>query len=290
MHNALYQRRIELPGMTILGFSISGLATYIQIPELDLCFDMGECPLSSIGLNHVFLSHAHGDHSRCLMRHHALRGMMGIPHKATYYLPEDILPGMEELVRAEARFEGVPEERITLPDFIGTPDHSDMIHFQRRKDLGFKAFPVAHRVPSQGFTVFKLKKKLKEEFIGLDGKKLGELRNSGVTLEYPTSSPMVTFIADCWAKSLLDEFHIWKSPVLIIESTFILDGELEMAHKKAHTHIDEIVEILETRDDEIEVEHLILKHFSMKYHVDKIEEVIFSKLPEKWKSKVHLLI
>jgi ribonuclease Z len=290
MHNALYQRKIELPGLTILGFSISGLATYIQIPELDLCFDMGECPLSSIGLNHIFLSHSHGDHSRCLMRHHALRGMMGIPHKATYYLPEVILPLMEDLVRAEARFEGVPEDRIQLPHFIGTPDHSELIKFERRKDLGFKAFPVAHRVPSQGFTVFKLKKKLKEEFQGKSGKELGALRNEGVILEDPTSTPIVTFIADCWGRSLTEEFHIWKSPVLIIESTFILDGELEMAHKKAHTHIDEIIEILENRNDEIEVEHLILKHFSMKYHRDKIEEVIFSKLPENWKDKVHLLI
>lgn len=47
MHNALEQVAVACGSLTLRGFSISGLATYVQVPELDLCFDMGECPLSA---------------------------------------------------------------------------------------------------------------------------------------------------------------------------------------------------------------------------------------------------
>ncbi len=42
--NALAQKQITAGHLTLAGFSISGLATYLQVPELDVCFDMGECP------------------------------------------------------------------------------------------------------------------------------------------------------------------------------------------------------------------------------------------------------
>ena len=78
IHNALKQVHLKAACSGVQGFSISGLATYMQFPELNFCVDMGECPLSATPLDHVFLTHAHGDHARCLMRHHSLRKMMGV--------------------------------------------------------------------------------------------------------------------------------------------------------------------------------------------------------------------
>ena len=52
-HNALQQVTLTLGNVTIAGFSISGLATYVQVPSLGVCFDMGECPLSSLSIDHV---------------------------------------------------------------------------------------------------------------------------------------------------------------------------------------------------------------------------------------------
>ena len=86
----------EFDSPKLSGFSVSGLATWMIAPEFDVCFDMGECPLTAVAINHVFLTHAHGDHSRCLMRHYALRKMMGIEREATYYLPKDILESAQE--------------------------------------------------------------------------------------------------------------------------------------------------------------------------------------------------
>src|SRR5262245_4719639 len=116
--NALDAITLTAGRHTLSGFSVAGIATYLQVPDLDLCFDMGECPLSAVRLDHLFLTHAHGDHSRCLLRHHALRSMLGLTKPATYYLPSEIHAAFIELVRAEARFESVPEEEIEPPPLV----------------------------------------------------------------------------------------------------------------------------------------------------------------------------
>ena len=114
IHNALRQIHVDTPCSHISGFSISGLATYIQIPELDFCIDMGECPLSAIPLNHVFLTHAHGDHARCLMRHHSLRKMMGVERDCVYYMPDCVSENARAWIKAEALFEGTKETEILI--------------------------------------------------------------------------------------------------------------------------------------------------------------------------------
>ena len=74
---------LEFPEETIISFSISALATYALIPELNCAFDMGECLMEAVPLEHIFITHAHGDHTRCLLRHEALRRLMGMA-PATY--------------------------------------------------------------------------------------------------------------------------------------------------------------------------------------------------------------
>jgi ribonuclease Z len=107
IHNALKQTHLQTKRFNLSGFSISGLASYHLLPELNFAVDMGECPLTAIPIDHVFLTHAHGDHSRCLMRHHSLRKMMGLQKDAAYYLSEKIYEKACQWIRAEAAFEGV---------------------------------------------------------------------------------------------------------------------------------------------------------------------------------------
>src|SRR4051812_48413589 len=52
---------LYLPPFRIYGVSIAGEATCIQVPELDVCFDMGQCLRPSLAAKFVAISHGHMD-------------------------------------------------------------------------------------------------------------------------------------------------------------------------------------------------------------------------------------
>jgi len=286
--NALDAITLTAGRHTLSGFSVSGLATYLQISDLDLCFDMGECPLSALPLSHIFLTHAHGDHSRCVLRHHALRAMIGIPAPATYYMPAAIADAFAEVARAEARFENVNEADFTLPPIVALHGDRQLVPFGR--DLFVSAFPVTHRVPSLGYTIIERRKKLKPALAQLTGQEIVALKHRGEEITTSKDQPLVTFIGDCIGESLFEQDHIWDSPVVIIEATFISAGDEGKAREKGHTHLAEIVRLLKERGDRIKSEHIVLKHFSMKHKREEILATIDSSIPEEWKARVQLLI
>ena len=285
IHNALRQIHVDTPCSPISGFSISGLATYIQIPELDFCIDMGECPLSAIPLNHVFLTHAHGDHARCLMRHHSLRKMMGVERESVYYMPEYICDGARDWIRSEAMFEGVPENKFRYPDIVPVTA-GDIQFLEHRKDLAFEAFDVKHSIPAMGGTLYYYKKKLKDEYLGLSADEIIKLRTSGTEITREVYDPLVSFMGDCMGESLLENYRVFQSKVLITECTFLAPEDYEMSHKKGHTHIRQIADALNRMGDRVECEKIILAHFSMKYSEKYIREMIAKEIPERFLDRI----
>lgn len=288
-HNALRQQVVECRGFSVQGFSISGLSSYLQVPELDLCFDMGECPLSAVPLNHVFLTHAHGDHSRCLMRHDSVRKMIGIEKPAAYYIPESIFQTACNWIKAEAIFEGVHEARFTLPHLFPVKS-GEWMPMEYRPDLLYKAFPVKHSISSLGYTVALHKRKLKDEYIGLSQKEIIHLKESKIEITREVIEPKVTYIGDCIGDSLLEQAHIWDSQVLLLECTFMDSDEIAMARKKGHTHLTDIISALNTLGDKIQCEKIILKHFSMKYARKHILYMLDKHIPEAFRDRVVALI
>ena len=280
---------MDTPCAKVSGFSISGLATYLQIPELDFCIDMGECPLSATPINHVFLTHAHGDHARCLMRHHSLRKMMGVERDSVYYIPESISEGAKAWIKAEAMFEGVSETKFRYPQIVPVKA-GQRIFLEYRKDLAIEAFEVKHSIPSMGATLYYYKKKLKDEFLGKSATEIIELRQKNVEITREVYEPLVSFTGDCLGESLLEHKDVFKSKVLITECTFLDEGEEQMAHQKGHTHISDIVKALNKLGDEVKCDKIILNHFSMKYAEKHIRDMIAKEIPEKFSEKVVALI
>jgi len=250
---------------------------------------MGECPLSAIGLNHVFLTHAHGDHSRCLMRHDSLRKMMGVQRGAKYYIPIQIYEAACNWIKAEAMFEGVSEARFTLPELVAVePGAWQALDY--RPDLLYRGFPVKHSIPSLGFTIASHKRKLKEEYVGMGRNDIIALRESGVEITREVIEPRVTYIADCIGDSLIEQKHIWDSNIVIIECTFIEEDELTMARKKGHTHLQEIVQVLQTLGTDIKSSTIVLKHFSMKYARKHIFQKVDQMIPDDFKSRIKVFL
>lgn len=285
IHNALKQIHLNTACSNVSGFSISGLATYMLFQEMDFCIDMGECPLNATPINHVFLTHAHGDHARCLMRHHSLRKMMGVERDSIYYMPESIYEGAKAWIKAEAMFEGVGEAKFRYPT-LRPLIAGERIQLEYRKDLMLEPFEVKHSVPTMGASVFLHKKKLKDEYLTLPTEQIIALRLSGTEITRDVYDPLLSFTGDCIGDCLLEHPEIFKSKVLVTECTFLDPGEEAMAHKKGHTHLQQIVHALNELDNEVKCEQIILSHFSMKYSEKHIQDMLSKSIPEKFKDKV----
>jgi ribonuclease Z len=288
-HNALRQVAIEQKRWNICGFSISGLSTYFQIPELDFCVDMGECPMSAISLNHVLLTHSHGDHSRCLMRHNSLRRMMQNPIQAVYYIPEAVYGLAVDLIKAEIMFEGVAEERFESPRLESVKPGTGF-NLAYRKDLEVFPFSVKHSIPALGYTILCKKKKLKKEYAGCTREEIISLKKGGTEIENAVREPVISFMGDCLGESLWEERHIWDSPVVVCECTFLDPDETIMARKKGHTHIDHLVQVLNKVGPEMPCQTVILTHFSMKYSKKHILETVNKVVPQEFRERVKIFL
>ena len=284
--NALHSVSLSVGGFSLEGFSISGLSTWLHVKELDAVFDMGECAHSVIPVRNVFLTHVHGDHSRCLPRHWQLRKMMN-QDEATYYIPASAVGGFKEIIRSEVRMEGGSVQNITYPNFQVLTDPAERVAY--KKGFWATAFEVEHRAPSQGFTIGRTTQKLKPEYEGLEGREIGVLRKAGTNVTDELHTALFTFIGDCTGRTLFREKHIWDSQVLVIECTYIDEEHRENAVDRQHTHLDDIVEIL-SRTPAPKCQALVLKHFSMKYGPSYVKRRVMERIPASWRDRVHILL
>ena len=270
---------------TIVAFSVAALSTYALVPNLQLAFDMGDCPLEAVRLKHVFLTHAHGDHARCLLRHHALRRLLGM-QPATYYIPAATEDGFRALATAWHRLEG-ERKPFTMPQFHPLqPDEEVPLHRQLRA----RTFAVDHSIASLGYTLFDIRKKLNPEFAGENPVRLANLRRQGISLETETHVPRLTFIGDSTIETLYRQPHIGQSRILFLEVTYLLDEDRTLARERGHTHLHDLVDFITERPEALQNQHIVLKHFSMRYSREQIRLLCQSALPAEFFARCHLLV
>lgn len=287
--NPLDPTTLKAGSVTMRGFSRSGVATWLEVPEFSAVFDLGVCPLSSLSLEHVFITHGHPDHAASLLRHAGLRAMMAQPTPAKVYLPAALVSKFHTLISAQAAIEEETVEQHAKPDFVGLKagQRAELPH---RPHIWVEAFPVEHVVESLGYTLLEKRKKLKPEYAELAGSEIGALRNQGVLVQEEVFKPVFTFLGDHTGRTLIEQEHIWNSPVLVLETTFLEPDERSRAREYGHTHIAELVEALERFGDHSKVQHLVLKHFSMKYSHETIRAVVAQVIPERFLPRIQLLL
>ena len=91
-------------------------------------------------------------------------------------------------------------------------------------------------------------------------------------------------------ESLLDNYRVFQSKVLITECTFLSPEDSSMSVKKGHSHIDDIVDALIEMGDDVKCEKIILSHFSMKYSERYIRDTVMKKIPERFLEKIAIFI
>lgn len=260
---------MNIEGYPVKGLSIAGHETCIMFPTLKLAFDIGRCPQHAIYHDFLCISHAHMDHIGGLPMYVATRGLYRMK-PPTIIIPKCIKEDVEQLFEVHRRMDQSELKHNLIGLDIGE-------EFYLRKDLKVRAFKTYHGIPSQGYVVYSVKQKLKQEYLGLPGNEIKNLKSSGVEITNTVTVPEIAFTGDTMSDFIVDQNNIdvLRSRILVMESTFV-DNSVSVEHARdyGHTHLSEIISYAERFGNKA----ILLIHFSARHSVVEIQQAV-SALP-----------
>ncbi len=270
---------MRLAGHLVHAVSIGGIETCIELPGLDLCFDIGRCPHSAIRRSRVLLTHAHMDHMGGIAYHAATRDLYKIK-PPTWYVPRENEADLRALLDVWRRLDQSDFPVNVVP--CGPGDRVDL-------GKGWVATPFRspHRVACQGYALRKQRHRLKPELAHLDQRGIRELRATGVEVSNTTEVVEFAFTGDALPEVIEREEAVRTARLLVIECTF-LDGRVPVAkaRESGHVHLDQLLE----RGELLQNESILLTHFSARYGDREIVEILDRRLPGHLRQRVTPLL
>ena len=274
----LYDHALSgISSVKLEGLSIAGVETCIEVPELRLVLDMGRCTRTAVQQPLVLLSHGHLDHMGAIAQHAARRAMMRMG-ESTYVVPAAVAANVEELFNAAGRLDDQVIPRRVVPLAPGE-------EFRLSKQRWVRPFETFHRVPSQGYTVWERRHRLRPEFQGMPGAQLGELRARGVAIEDSHDVALLSFTGDTRSEVLERTPELQHTETLVMETTF-LDELVDVAGARStgHIHLDEVLQ----RSALLPRGEVVLSHFSARYRDQDVRRIMAERLPDELRSVVKL--
>ncbi|MAJ47622.1 MAG: hypothetical protein CBC35_10215 [Planctomycetes bacterium TMED75] len=264
-----------IPPFRIQGMSVAGEQTVIQIPELDVNFDMGQCTRSSLTSNRVMLSHAHMDHLGGLpywlsQRHFQKLGVgQIICHKEIADPLRKMIESWSELERQKTPFEVIPMEPGDVIPLKGS--------------MVIKAIETMHTAPSLGFVVIERRSKLKAEFRDLPQSAIKEIRNRGEEITDIVEIPTIAYTGDTEPCEALKSPELAESKVIISECTFFSPEHRERARIGKHLHIRDFIELMEIwQAQDVVITH-VSRRTSLGYANKCIDEMFKPEIRERFR-------
>ncbi|POR29452.1 RNAse Z [Flavobacterium columnare] len=258
--------------LTIHGYSTALFATWYFIEELGILFDAGDGLVSNLmgkcgKIKHVFISHPDRDHLTGLLQYNQIYA----GQSPTIYYPKEA-KSFQFLETFSKNFD---------PHVAGTYWIPLEAHQETRVKDKISVEPIINEhvftpngeIKSFSYKIWETKKKLKPDFLSCSSTELRNLRQEkgeaalfeeqkSVVLAYSGDTPVTDY----------ERFH--KTKILIHEATFLTKEETETKnHKNRHSSLEEVMQMVAS----IEIEQLVLGHFSSRYEHQQIVDAI-----KKW--------
>ncbi len=268
---------IRHKALTIEGYSRAAVQSYWRVPELKIGFELGASPWNFMGTQTFLVTHGHLDHLAALPVYVARRRMMKM-EPPVIYLPAEIVDDAWRVLKAWQKL----DRGRMLCELIGVTA-GEMVSLSR--EHRFTVFPTKHTVPSVGYIVYDVRKKLKQQFQGLHGDQIRDLRLQGIDVAAESLTPLVCFTGDTSPPGLDAHPDVYRAEVLITEMTFFRpEHRKEKIHKFGHMHLDDILERAERFQNEL----ILLSHLSTRTHDAEARRRLDQVLPEQLRSRVRL--
>lgn len=264
---------LYIPPYRVQGISVAGEVTCVQIPELDVCFDIGASPRAVLSSKYIALSHGHMDHIGGLAYYFSQRRFQGMG-TGTVICDARIASALRRMIEGY-----IDLEQQKTPFEIIALDHEEQVEI--KNNIFLRAFHTDHTCPSIGFSIIENRSKLRPEFLGLPQEKLKELKNRGEKITRTLEIPLIAYIGDTLPGPHLVREDVRKAKIVISECTFFEAEHKERAKIGKHLHVDDIIEWLGV----LEADALVLTHLSRRTHLgyarDRVEEMAKPELVEK---------
>jgi ribonuclease Z len=246
-----------------------GIETCYILPAFQLAFDTGRCPDGLIDMPRVFLTHGHLDHSAGLPYYISQRSLRHLP-PPEIYCPAEIVAPLSEILHLWQKIEG-----FEYPVALKGLSPGDEIPV--RKDLYVRALASSHRVPCRGYALVRKTRKLKDEFLTVNGREIKRMKDRGEAIFEDRDIPIFAFSGDTTIEFLQDNQAAREATVLFIECTYIDDKRpVARAREWGHIHLDEII----AHAHLFKNEKIVLTHFSKRYNRRFILQVLNKKLQD----------
>jgi ribonuclease Z len=264
--------------LVVEGSSRAGHETWFRIRELGVALDIGRCPDAVVPMEHVFVTHAHLDHSAGIPFYAAQRKLQQLD-VGTIYVPAESREGFEELLAVQRKLTG-----STLPLNVVGLAVGEEVRFGRNHLV--RAHAATHRVAARAYELVDVRHHLREELVGKTREEIGRLRREGVQIDEPYARSLLFYTGDTDRGILENCQALFQSEVLMIECSFVMDGHQGRAAEYRHIHIDDIADFA----GRFENESIVLTHFSRRYSRDEIRDQVRRRLPASLHERIRLAL
>lgn len=271
----------------LTGRSRAAWHTSFVIPQLNLLLDAGLC-VNRLRPKHIFLTHGHNDHTllapafvkredppdiycpaamKCVFNNFILSNtMLNLGGMITIDDAEEA--GLDIGEGPPRHDHDDPGRTASEAAWLNTHHahavrDGDVVPLRRLKGITASVFDCDHSVPCVGYVFSSTTHKLRPEYASTPGLELKRLRQAGVELTAPTTTPIFAFLGDTTAATLAAT-PTWLErgiPVVITECSFLYDEHRAQADKTKHTLWSDLEKVIRRWPQTT----FVLTHFSMRY-------------------------